>query len=204
MNHLRAALPFALTLLLAACGGTGPTPTPPIPAPPTTPTPPPTPAPPTTPPVIPPTQPPETPAVLYYGEWAWSFDPSGQYDLEQEGRFSITQTATDIGEDVSIGTYQSCYQGSCNNIPEGAVIIGDFASTVDEGLQIIFFRLDSANDPVLTFTVKDSDGELETDDQGRQVLEGRGQYLDNYDGEKQNGTIRAILIEPAPTFPPLQ
>lgn len=34
MKHLRAALPLVLTLLLAACGGTGPTPTPPIVQPP--------------------------------------------------------------------------------------------------------------------------------------------------------------------------
>lgn len=54
MKLFRAALPIALTLILVACGGTGPTPIPPTEPPPVTEPPVMTPPPVTTPPVTPP------------------------------------------------------------------------------------------------------------------------------------------------------
>jgi hypothetical protein len=198
------AILLTLTLLLAACGGQTPTPAPPE-QPPVEQPPPTQPEPPVTPPVTPappPTEP-EPPAqeVPYYGEWAWNFEQTGQYAFyEEEGRFSIVQTLEALPPETGFGFYQICYQGNCYGTPEGGVVFGP---NDDGELSIRMYRLDAAGDDVTTYEATDSDGELEADDQGRLVFEGRGRYLD-YGNETLTGNFTAILTDFPVTFPPVE
>ncbi len=201
MKHIRTALPFVLTLLLAACGGNGQTPTPPAPpveqpVPPVV-TPPVTPAP----PVTPPTEPPAPPSIPYYGEWAWSFTLN-EGCCNEEGRYSIVQVRDVDPAGSGFGFYQTCYQGDCYDSLEGGAIMGPGE---DNTLTITLFQVDSAGDFVAIYEATDDDGGLTKDEQGRDVFEGDGQYFDpNYDDGDERGTFKAILTDFPVAFPPAQ
>ncbi len=184
-------LPVALTVLLAACGGTGPTPTPtPTPDPPTTPTE----------PVDPSPAEPDVPgeSVMYYGEWGWSFQGGESYQT-REGRFSIIDTLEPDVPNASYGLFQNCYN-QCYDSPEGYAVMG-----IDGNgkLSVRLYRLSSTDDLVPLYEVSDSDGELETDDRGRLVFEGRGTAYEEF-SDVVRGDFRAVFIadEPALAFAP--
>ncbi len=181
MKRIRLLVPLALTVLLTACGGNGPPPTPP------------------TTPVDPPTGQPANPGenVAYYGEWGWNFEGKESYQT-REGRFSVLESDTEV-ENQSIGLFQFCYS-ACYDSPEGYVRIG----LDDEGkLALSLFRLSSTNDLVRIYRAVDTDGELTKDEQGRKVFEGRGTAYEEF-VDAVNGTFSAVLIadEPALAFAP--
>ena len=183
---------LALTLLLAACGGGGTT------------TPPPTEQPPAETPVTP-TPDPANPAnpgegITNYGEWAWSWQQDGGNEFYDEGRFSITAVQPDNTE-VSVGYMQTCFDGTCYDAIDGGAIFGPN----EEGkLQIILFRLNSANDAVITFQSVDEDGQLTEDSQGRLTFEGSGQNLDNVTNDPLNGQFKITKISDTPVLPPVE
>lgn len=125
MKRIRLLLPLALALLLAACGGNGPTPTPPTTPvdPPTIPVNPPI-TPPTTPPTVPPVTPPTTPPVTptppttppidgqYTGDWLWvAVLPD---DSMRSGYLTITETADIVSSfDGEQGAYLECEDNDC-------------------------------------------------------------------------------------------
>lgn len=193
MKSIRPAA-LALTLLLAACG-TG---TPPPPE--TTPTQPETPAQPPTTPVDPTPPAPVTPPgqdVLYYGEWGWQYQETGDFALDNEGRFSITETHTETGFTGSFGYYQTCYAGTCYDRPDGGVIFG----TLDGELVALLYRVDTKNDPVPVYVAKDKDGKMDKDSQGRNVFEGRAVWSDTV-GDDRNGNFTVTQIDDAPVMVP--
>lgn len=179
MKHLRIALPLALTLLLAACGGDGPTPTPPAPpveqppvppvAPPVTPDPP-------APPVAPAPPPDSAPTVPYGGEWVWEFE--SEYGFADQGTISIFDEDRDDDEwEGSWGYWQSCYAGTCFNRLEGIAYVG-LAPVEGEGVQLVTFLLEEnlAGDAEYIYATIDDDKELEKDSQNRDEIIGEGFY----------------------------
>ena len=189
MKLMRLALTGSLLLVLAACGNDSPV-NPPTPAPPI--------APPAAPPTTPPTEPAE-PNVPYYGEWAWSWQQSGDNEFYDEGRFSIVQVIPEA-PNAGFGFYQTCNQGTCYGQIDGGVLLG--INDANQ-LTVLMYRLNSANDPVATYQAIDDDGKLTADEQGRSVFEGPGQSLDNVTNGPLNGTFRIILTDLPITFPPV-
>ena len=204
MKLMRLALTGSLLLILAACGNDSPV------NPPTNPNPPTDPGTPANPPGgIPglpgggvPTNPspaPPTDDIPYYGEWAWSWQQSGGNEFFDEGRFSIVQVIPNISN-TGFGFYQECNQGVCYDQIDGGVLLG---INDENQLTVLMYRLDSANDAVLTYQAIDDDGTLTADEQGRPVFEGPGQSLDNVTNGPLNGTFKIILTDLPTTFPPV-
>lgn len=191
MKQLRAALPLALTLLLAACGGTT---TPPTPAP----------NPPTgTTPVNPPTTPtpaPGTPSgdgVLYYGEWGWQYEETGDFAMTNEGRLSVSESITDAeGFTGSFGIYQDCFSGTCYDQPTGGVVFGVFP---EGGLGMVLYELDTSNDAVVRYQAQDEDGQITPDGQGRDQFQGQAVWNSGF-GDPGNGSFTATKIGDAPVI----
>lgn len=150
---------------------------------------------------IPPTQPPPTPDVPYYGEWAWSFDGTGDNSyLHEEGRYSIVQVREGDPVGSGFGYYQICYTGNCYDNVEGGVIMGPGE---DNTLTITLFGVDTAGDFRAVYEVVDSDGEIEQDEQGRDVVEGRATYYDPFEiYDPRRGNFRATLTDLPVTFSP--
>lgn len=122
-------------------------------------------------------------------------------EFYDEGRFSIVQTRPNLPAGSGFGFYQTCYTGTCYDSLDGGVV---FSPDESNNLTITMYRLNSANDAVPTYEATDEDGQLETDEQGRMVFEGRGQSLDNVTSDALNGDFKAILTDLPPTFPPAQ
>jgi hypothetical protein len=188
MKPIRAFIPLALVLLLAACGG-GTTDT----APPAEPSDPVTPAP------IQPVEPaPIVPGegIKYYGEWGWQYQESGDFALDNEGRFSISEIHTEPGFVGSFGFYQTCYSGTCYDYPDGGVLLGELEG---EGLVIILYRVDTSENAVPVYVGRDSDGVISQDSQGRDMFEGQAVWADAI-GEPRNGSFIATNISEVPVI----
>lgn len=212
MKNIRTALPLTLVLLLAACGGDGPTPTPPTetppttPAPPTTPTPPITPPPPPTDPVTPPVtplppvdpvDPVEPPAdVPYGGTWIWVV--VFEDDTTASGNLSITQVESEPAVYINSGEgpYYQCDGESCPTEPDGLSVIGTFiADDGSESLSTAF--IDSDLSSVVRLIGIDADNQLGTEIQGQETFLGVGQWTED-DGSFANVTV-AIARAPSTT-----
>lgn len=185
---MKRTLILLTLVLLAGCGGQTTLP----PEVPTEPLPPPStpaePAPITPPPVAP------SEGVQYYGEWGWQYQETGDFAPENEGRFSISEVHTEPGFSGSFGIFQTCYYGNCYDNGEGGVLLGTFEG---EGLVAILYRLDTSNDPVPVYIVRDADGEIGQDSQGRDVFEGTAQWVDAAGGPR-NGNFVATNISGTP------
>lgn len=177
---------YALTLsavLLTACGETGP-----IAPPPATPN-----------PSVPPpgeSAPPVAPGqdVPYYGEWGWQFEDSSSYPFDTQGRFSVFGVLDDGV--TSYGEYQDCTFGDCFDFAVGSVFFGP---DEDGELSLVFYRLDTSDNVVTTYYAVDDDGVLSQDERGRDVFEGRADWLDTV-GDPRSGTLRATLIDGTPVL----
>lgn len=206
MDSRRAFLPLALTLLLAACGGTGTTPTPPTEAPPTTPptipVPPTTPAPPTTP------TPPGDPNAVPAGEWLVTYTSSENSSDTFTYALNVTDGSGTADLDGGTGFAIACQSNTLCEYEDGA-------STTGFGL-IGNLEISPGNAP-LTVGILDEDVELfyyaddtnnavGTDAQGRQVIEGLGAWESSPE-QYTAGLVTATRIgdartlQPAPTTP---
>ena len=207
MKPIRIFTPSILALLLAACGGTGTTPTPPVETPPTTP--PTIPAPPTPPalPTIP--TPPENPnAVPYAGEWLVTYTSSEDSSDTFTYALNVTNQSVTAELDGGAGLAVVCQSSTLCAYEDGA-------STTGSGF-IGNLEISPGNAP-LTVAILDEDVELfyygddtndavATDAQGRQVIEGLGawesspeQYTAGLVTATRVGDARTL--QPAPTTP---
>ncbi len=226
MKQLRAALPLALTLLLAACGGTttpptpAPTPTPtpspitpdptPTPTPTPFPTPTPTPVPAPTPTPTPTPTPPDS-EVPYYGEWEVVFTADSGVSFVHS--LNITQPTPGTGvQNGGFGLQRLCIGDGFNpcdeesTFPSGFGFIGNLE--LDDGTAPLSLGISTLYDI-------NEDAELKifsiealtatTNSQGQQVLEGDAAWLfeASTSDDGTTGTITATNVGPPMQLDPI-
>lgn len=184
---MRRVLPLAFILLLAACGSQTGTPTPPEEPPATT----------------PPNIPSDPNAVPFAGEWLVSYVSSTDSSDAFTYALNITLKAPTTGnfQDGGIGLAIKCESNTSCEYPTGAQTAGyGFISNLElaDGtapLSVAIFE-DSLS---LFYFTTDTNNALETDVQGRQVLEGLGAW-ESSPGQYTPGLVTAIRVGNAKTL----
>lgn len=205
MHPTRVLVSFVLTFLLAACGDTGTTPTPPTETPPVEQ--PPVVSPPiVTPPVE---QPPENPnAVPYAGEWLVTYTSSENSSDTFTYALNVTDGSGTADLDGGTGFAIACQSNTLCEYEDGASttgfgLIGNLeispgnapltVGILDEGVELFYYADDTNN-------------AVGADAQGRQVIEGLGAWESSPE-QYTAGLVTATRIgdartlQPAPTTP---